>query len=83
MLQTLFSFTTQTRRTPRHTSESYMQRKQGPCVTELVRYHMENIPQVLKEQQLRTNLELKSIHCSEQELNLAFKFNLKQEYIWL
>lgn len=59
------SFTTQTRRTPRHTSELYTWRKQGPCVTELIRHHMENIPQVLKEQQLRMDLGLKSINCSE------------------
>lgn len=43
-----------------------MCRKQGPCATELGRHHMENIPQVLKEQQLRMDLEFMSIHCSEQ-----------------
>lgn len=72
MVHTLFSLITQ----PTAAQETHQNRtrvgKQHPPATELLSYHVENIPKVHKEQQLRMNLELKSMHCSAQQLNPTF-----------
>ena len=68
MVHTLFFFHhSDQNNSETHIRIVHMQRSSVPVrQSSFVSYQMENIPKVHKEQQLRMNLELKSIHCSEQ-----------------
>lgn len=61
---TLFSVFTQPTPAPQdtHQNRTHVEKQE----TELLRDRVENIPEVHKEQQLRMNLELKSMQCSAQ-----------------